>query len=109
LEQQKDTKRKAYEQSVKEYKEYLEEERKLCEKKKQFKWQVRKDLNDQINFRKNTIVSIRINIVKRKNVRCLRFNYLNYQRLVIFKIIYTNTLRCNFIVLAVYINAIQFI
>lgn len=50
--------RKMYEQSVKEYEEYLEDERKLWEKKKQCKWQIKKDLMDQIQCRKNLIVSI---------------------------------------------------
>lgn len=51
-------KRKTYEQSAKEYEEYLETEKQLWEKKKQLKWQIRKDLSDQINARKNIIVRI---------------------------------------------------
>lgn len=74
LEQQKEAKRKLYEQTAMEYERYLEEERQLCEKKKQFKQQVRKDLKDQINFKQNIIVSgVRINIVQSENVRCLDY------------------------------------
>jgi len=35
----------------KEYKKYLEEERQLCEKRKQSKRQFMNDLNDQINLK----------------------------------------------------------
>lgn len=41
----------------KEYKEYFKEEKQLYEKKKQFKWQIREDLNAQINYKKDIIVS----------------------------------------------------
>lgn len=58
LKRQKDMNRETYEQSVKEYEEYLEDERKLWEKKNQCKWQIKKDLMDQIQCRKNVIVSI---------------------------------------------------
>lgn len=58
LRRQKDMNRETYEQSVKEYEEYLEDERKLWEKKNQCKWQIKKDLMDQIQCRKNVIVSI---------------------------------------------------
>lgn len=57
LEQQKELKRKTYEESVREHEEYLKDQRLLCEKKKQFKCQFRKDLNDQINSRNVIIVS----------------------------------------------------
>jgi len=49
-------KRQTYEQSVKEYEGYLEEERRLWEKKKQFKWQIKNDLMDQIKSREDIIV-----------------------------------------------------
>lgn len=42
----------------KEYKEYFKEEKQLYEKKKQLKWQIREDLNAQINYRKDIIVSV---------------------------------------------------
>lgn len=59
LEQQKSMERKNFEQMSKEYEEYLKEQKKLCDKKKQFKWQIRKDLNDQINDRRDIIVSVK--------------------------------------------------
>lgn len=54
--QQKDMKRKTYEQSVKEYEAYVEEEKKMLEKKKQLECQMRKFLNDQMKSRKDIIV-----------------------------------------------------
>lgn len=59
LEQQKEMKRITYEKSIKEYEEFLEEEKRLWEEKKQFKWQVKKDLMDQMKSRKDIIVSER--------------------------------------------------
>lgn len=50
--------RKTYEQSVKDYEEYLRDERKLWEKKNQCKCEIKKNLMDQIQCRKNIIVSI---------------------------------------------------
>lgn len=57
IEKQKEIKRKLYEQSVREYEEYLNEKKQNCLNKKQYQWQFRKDLNDQIMFRKDIIVS----------------------------------------------------
>lgn len=54
--QQKDVKRKTYEQSVEEYEAYIEEEKQMWEKKKQLECQMRKDLNDQMKSRKDIIV-----------------------------------------------------
>lgn len=50
--------RKILQQMSKEYEEYYKEEKQLYEKKKQFKGQIRKDLNAQINYRKYIIVSV---------------------------------------------------
>lgn len=60
LQQQKNMKRKTYEQSVKEYEAYVNEEKRMWEEKKQFKCQMRKDLNDQIKSRKDIIVRLKI-------------------------------------------------
>lgn len=57
VEKQKAINREAYEESVRDYENYLKEEKELCEKRKQNKWLIRKDLNDQINARKDIMVS----------------------------------------------------
>lgn len=59
IEEQKELKREMFKQSIKEYEEYLKEEQLMWKNKKQYKWQFRKDLNDQINSRKEIIVSVK--------------------------------------------------
>lgn len=61
-----------------EYEEYLKEEKQLYDKKKQFKWQIRKDLNDQINSRKYIIVSAQYIIVSTVRGRGIRFHSAHY-------------------------------
>lgn len=57
LEEQKEMKREMFKQSIKEYEDYIKEEKLQRENKKQYKWQFRKDLNDQIKSSKELIVS----------------------------------------------------
>lgn len=57
VEQQKEINRKTYEESVKDYENYLQKEKELCEKRKQSKLQIGKDLKDQINSRKDIMVN----------------------------------------------------
>lgn len=45
-------------QFMKEYQEFLKQEKQLGEKKRQYKLQLRKDLNDQIKFKEDLIVSL---------------------------------------------------
>jgi len=58
LEEQKELKHEMFKQSIKEYEDYIKEEKRQWEIKKQYKWQFRKDLNDQIKSSKELIVSI---------------------------------------------------
>ncbi|XP_060857733.1 golgin subfamily A member 6-like protein 22 isoform X1 [Metopolophium dirhodum] len=55
LEEQKELKREMFKQSIKEYEDYIKEEKLQWENKKQYKWQFRKDLNDQIKSSKELI------------------------------------------------------
>ncbi|KAL5236785.1 hypothetical protein ACI65C_004195 [Semiaphis heraclei] len=55
LEEQKELKHKMFKQSIKEYDDYIKEEKRQWEIKKQYKWQFRKDLNDQIKSSKELI------------------------------------------------------
>lgn len=71
-------KRKTYEQSVKEYERYLEEERRLWEKKKQFKWQIKNDLMDQIKSREDIIVRTYILLY------CRWLNIISYLYMVLY-------------------------
>lgn len=57
LEEQKELKREMFKQSIKEYEDYIKEEKLQWENKKQYKWKFRKDLNDQIKSSKELIVS----------------------------------------------------
>jgi len=57
LEEQNEAKREMFKQSIKEYEDYKKEEKLQWENKKQYKWQFRKDLNDQIKSSKELIVS----------------------------------------------------
>jgi len=59
LEEQKELKREMFKQSIKENEDYMKEEKLQWENKKQYKWQFRKDLNDQIKSSKELIVSVR--------------------------------------------------
>lgn len=56
VEHQKEMKRKAFEESANDHENYLKEQKELCEKRQQIKWQFRKDLNDQIISRKHIMV-----------------------------------------------------
>ncbi|XP_025207836.1 golgin subfamily A member 6-like protein 6 [Melanaphis sacchari] len=55
LEEQKKLKREMFNQAKKEYEDYLKEEKLQWENKKIYKWQFRKDLNDQIKASKEII------------------------------------------------------
>ncbi|XP_022176736.1 golgin subfamily A member 6-like protein 6 isoform X2 [Myzus persicae] len=55
LEEQNELKREMFKQSIKENEDYLKEEKLQWENKKQYKWQFRKDLNDQIKSSKELI------------------------------------------------------
>lgn len=57
IKQQKEIKRKAFEESMKDRENYLKEEKELCKSRKQRNWEIRKGLNDQINSRKDIFVS----------------------------------------------------
>jgi len=62
LEEQKELKREMFKQSIKENEDYIKEEKLQWENKKQYKWQFRKDLNDQIKSSKELIVSAHCSI-----------------------------------------------
>jgi len=58
LEEQKVLKREMFNQAKKEYNDYLKEEKLQWEIQNKYKWQFKKDLNDQIKDNKELIVSV---------------------------------------------------
>jgi len=68
LEEQKELKREMFKQSIKEYEDYIKEEKLQWENKKQYKWQFRKDLNDQIKSSKELIVSAQYSKIRYINI-----------------------------------------
>ncbi|XP_050431290.1 calponin homology domain-containing protein DDB_G0272472-like [Adelges cooleyi] len=55
LDRQKEEKRKSYEQSTRDNENYLKDKKQQWEKEMKLKWQIRKDLTDQMEFRKTII------------------------------------------------------
>jgi len=72
LEEQKELKREMFKQSIKEYEDYIKEEKQQWENKKQYKWQFRKDLNDQIKSSKELIVSAQYSKIRYIHIQ---YNY----------------------------------